>query len=345
MSYHTPAASAGRSPRRERVSLPRRLAAVLGLMLLSPISAEYLIGYGESTGRPLELLTGLLILAPLYGSVAVLIREVVRRAGRGWPTMLLLSAAFGVIQAGLIDQTLFFREVAPDDPDWAVEPWRTIIPGTGVDAATLLNYVGGHVIWSFAAPIAVVECCAGRLADRRWLGPVGLGVMALLWALGASLIFSDAVANSTAGAGQLIGAATAAAVLIVAAFAVRPGRPASAAKPPSWWLAGGVAGVALGANQLLPRTWVGVSMNVVALLALCWLLLTWSRRQDWGARHVLAVAGAALVVRAVLSIFVEPLGDVDYPVKYAVNAVTIVGVVALLLLASRRLRLRAEGAC
>jgi DNA-binding SARP family transcriptional activator len=57
------------------------------------------------------------------------------------------------------------------------------------------------------------------------------------------------------------------------------------------------------------------------------------------------VAGAALVVRAVLSIFVEPLGDVDYPVKYAVNAVTIAGVVVLLLLASRRLRLREEGAC
>ncbi|MFE2186610.1 hypothetical protein [Streptomyces sp. NPDC059455] len=148
-----------------------------GLLVLSPISAEYLIGYGESTGRPLELLAGLLILAPLYGTVAVLIREITRRTGRGWPTILLLSAAFGVIQAGLIDQTLFDNEVDADGPDWATQALVTLIPGLGVDAASLLNYVGGHVIWSFAAPIAVVESCAPRIANRRWLGPVGVGVI------------------------------------------------------------------------------------------------------------------------------------------------------------------------
>ncbi|MFE9651048.1 hypothetical protein ACFYO0_44565 [Streptomyces sp. NPDC006365] len=53
-------------------ALPRfrhRWAAVAGLLVPSPISAEYLIGYGESTGRPLELLAGLLILTALYGTV------------------------------------------------------------------------------------------------------------------------------------------------------------------------------------------------------------------------------------------------------------------------------------
>ncbi|GAA2662442.1 hypothetical protein [Streptomyces vastus] len=93
--------------------------------------------------RPLELLAGLLILAPLYGTVAVLIREITRRTGRGWPTILLLSAAFGVIQAGLIDQSLFDNEVDADDPDWATQALVTLIPGLGVDAASLLNYVGG----------------------------------------------------------------------------------------------------------------------------------------------------------------------------------------------------------
>lgn len=47
------------------------------------------------------------IFIPLYGTVAVLIREITRRTGRGWPTILLLGAAFGLIQAGLIDQSLF----------------------------------------------------------------------------------------------------------------------------------------------------------------------------------------------------------------------------------------------
>ena len=39
------------------------------------------------------------ILALLYSSGAILIREVARRAGRGWPTMLVLSLAYGLIEA------------------------------------------------------------------------------------------------------------------------------------------------------------------------------------------------------------------------------------------------------
>lgn len=330
-------------------SLPRfrhRWAAVAGLLVLSPISAEYLIGYGESTGRPLELLVGLLILAPLYGTVAVLIREITRRTGRGWPTILLLSAAFGVIQAGLIDQSLFDNEVDADGPDWATQPLVTLIPGLGVDAASLLNYVGGHVIWSFAAPIAVVESCAPRIADRRWLGPVGVGVMVLLWALSAALVHNDTAADSTAGPAQLIGAAVVAIVLIAAAFTVLPARTQSSAKAPSWWLVGGVTGVAWCASQLLSATWAGVTVNVVAMVVLGWLLLRWSRRQGWGRRHVLAAAGSALVVRAGLSFLVEPLGDnVDFTLKYAVNAAMLGGVAALLLMATHRLRRQEPSTC
>ncbi|MDG5805747.1 hypothetical protein P9869_24390 [Streptomyces ossamyceticus] len=316
-----------------------RWAAVAGLLVLSPISAEYLIGYGESTGRPLELVAGLLVLAPLYGTVAVLIREITRRTGRGWPTILLLSAAFGVIQAGLIDQSLFDNEVDADGPDWATQALVTLIPGLGVDAASLLNYVGGHVIWSFAAPVAVVESCAPRIAHRRWLGPVGVGVMVLLWMLSAVLIFDDTASDSTAGPAQLIGAAVVAIALIVGAFTVRPTKAESSAKAPSWWLVGAVAGVAWCASQLLPATWAGVTVNVVAMVVIGWLLLRWSRRRGWGPRHVLAAAGSALVVRAGLSFLVEPLGDdVDFAVKYAVNATMLGGVAALLLMAAHRLR-------
>ena len=48
-----------------------------------------------------------LFLGPMYGGAALLIREVTRRTGRGWPTILLLAAAFGVLQAALVDQSLF----------------------------------------------------------------------------------------------------------------------------------------------------------------------------------------------------------------------------------------------
>ena len=35
----------------------------------------------------------MVVLAPMSGGGALLIREVARRAGRGWPTVLLLAAA------------------------------------------------------------------------------------------------------------------------------------------------------------------------------------------------------------------------------------------------------------
>ncbi|GGK76590.1 hypothetical protein [Streptomyces flaveus] len=56
-------------------------------------------------------------------------------------------------------------------------------------------------------------------------------------------------------------------------------------------------------------------------------------------------AGSALVVRAGLSFLVEPLGDVDYVMKYAVNAAMLGGVAALLLMAAHRLRRQEPSAC
>jgi hypothetical protein len=329
-----------------RTERPCRWAAVAGLLVLSPVCAEYLVGYNASADKPLELLAGLVILAPLYGTVAVLIREVTRRTCRGWLTILLLSLAFGVIQAGLVDQSLFFSNVDPDSPDWAKAERITIVPGTGVDVAILVSYVGGHVIWSFAAPIAVVESCAPRIATRRWLGPAGIVAMVLLWALAAAAVHNDAAAKSTASTAQLIGAALVSIGLIMAAFTVRPPKgPRSAAQAPRWWLVGAATAAVLFANQLLPMNWLGATLNVVALAALGWLALRWSRRQGWSRGHVLAVAGSALLVRAALSFAVEPLGEVNTTMKLVVNAGTLIGVATLLIVAARRIRRQESSTC
>lgn len=72
------------SPMPDALSKPPfagRLGAMVFLFFLSPVCAEYLIGYAESTNHPLEMLGGLLILGPLYGSVALLIREITAAPG------------------------------------------------------------------------------------------------------------------------------------------------------------------------------------------------------------------------------------------------------------------------
>src|SRR5690242_1417016 len=80
----------------------RRVAPAFVLIFLSPFVAEFLLG-----DFPVTMLPSLLFLAWMYGCGALLIRELTRRAGRGWPTMALLALAFGVLEEGLVTQSLF----------------------------------------------------------------------------------------------------------------------------------------------------------------------------------------------------------------------------------------------
>lgn len=80
----------------------RRRAPAFALYFLAPFVAEFLLGDFPLTDLPL-----ILALAPLYGGGALLIRETIRRSGRGWPTMVLLSLAFGVFEEGILTQSLF----------------------------------------------------------------------------------------------------------------------------------------------------------------------------------------------------------------------------------------------
>jgi len=149
----------------------RRTAPALGLFLLAPITAEYLAAYDDSTGNLGELIGGLFLFAPLYGGAALLIREMTRRTGRGWPTIFLLGLAFGVAQAGLIDHSLFnpaYRDVA----GWDEMFQATYVPGVGI-SLNPLTFATGHMIFSVAAPIALVEALVPGRARSPWLGRAG----------------------------------------------------------------------------------------------------------------------------------------------------------------------------
>jgi hypothetical protein len=303
---------------------------VLGLLLLSPFCAEFLIGYQGPLTGPGDLLAGLAMTVPLYGTVAVLIREAARRAGRGWPTILLLAAAFGLVQAGLIDQSLFNHGFT-DGEYWRTLP--TVLPGLDVDASQLVTFVGGHVVWSFAAPIAVVEALAPRIADRPWLGRPGMIVLALLWVAGGAVwcwlltVQQGFHANPV----RLAGTAVLVVALAVAAFAIPRRKSCSLRRAPRGWLVGPVVLVLLGVDVMVDGTrgWLGLAAAVVALAGCGALLLHWSGRAGWGRRQVLAAAGAALLLYAVLAFAVDPMGA-SYTVKYASSTVTLTGVLALL---------------
>ena len=212
-------------------------APVLGLLVLAPWMAEFSWG-GMGVA---DLALALLFLGPLYGGAAILIRELARRTGRGWPTMLLLALAFGILQAGVVDQSLF--NPTYDRFDFQ-EPAH--VPGLGLSAYYLLAFAIGHVVASIGVPIALVEAFAARRGVQPWLGRFGLGVVAVIYVL-ASVVNHVGVKEEEhfqAGAGQVGVIVAAAVVLVFVAFRIRP-RPRVDGRVPPPLVVGGIAAVAV----------------------------------------------------------------------------------------------------
>src|SRR5580698_10058316 len=80
----------------------RRVAPAIGLFFIAPLVSEFLLG-----DFPIKWIGIVLALAPLYGGGALLIREIARRTGRGWPTILVLAFAYAVFEEAFTTQTLF----------------------------------------------------------------------------------------------------------------------------------------------------------------------------------------------------------------------------------------------
>ncbi|GAA3758657.1 hypothetical protein GCM10022225_50080 [Plantactinospora mayteni] len=343
-----------------RLSRWRRIGPVVALWLLAPWAAECAWGGFTVEDYPLVVL----FLGPLYGSAALLIRETARRAGGGWPAIVLLGAAFGTIQAGLVDQSLF-NDAFLDDTEFAetaAAARATMVPWLGFSAQNALGYVGGHVVLSVCVPIVLVESFVGPARRRQpWLGRVGLVLAGALYLLGSLLIFSDDGGRKEflASPLQLSFAALTALALVTAALLPRwrrgrrPVDPvggsddtrtgaaveaaASRAPHPLW--AGLVVCGARLAVDLVPN-WAGVAIGVLASAFAAVVVVRWSRRTGWGQRHVLAAWGAGLVVAAA-GAYLAPSYSAASPTQALVADLT-VSLLTLALLGGAFWRLRAE---
>lgn len=155
-----------------------RLAPPILLLLLAPMVAEYLLGDFAVTN-----LAPLPVMALLYGSGCVLVREAVRRTGGGWACFLMLALAYGLVEEGLATQSLF-------NPGYMhqrlLDYGFLAAPGTALP--WLIYVLGLHVIWSLAVPIGLTESLFADHGDKRWLGPRGLAVFGVLYLAGLALI-------------------------------------------------------------------------------------------------------------------------------------------------------------
>ena len=306
----------------------RRYLSVAALLVLAPLVGEYLLG-----NLSVRVLPALPFLIPLYGGGALLIRELTRRTGRGWPTILLLGCAYGLVEAGMFDGSLF-------NPSFeGLDFTATYVSALGISATNALHFVVGHAVWSIAVPIALVEALVPTRRTTPWLGKVGLAVTAVVYLLGGLLVlnWSRRTGNYVTSPAQLAGTALVVAVLVVIAFRLGRTPAGTGATPAPRPLAVGVgAFVASSLFSLAPETWPGVVVAAVLLLVTAAVVVRWSRRADWDDRHRLALAGGVLPTYMWLAFVVASLKGQTDPLSLAGNVVFAVVTVGILVVAMRR---------
>jgi hypothetical protein len=279
----------------------RRIAPAVLLFFLAPLFGEYLLGnlkFSEIVSAP--------FIAPLYGGVAVLIREVARRARRGYVTMLILGIAYALIEEGLVDQLIF----NPAYFTGQEQLMTTVIPVLGLDAWLTLIVIAMHAVWSICIPIILVEAIFAKRGKAPWLGKTGLALVAAIFVLGSVWLWHTIYLETgfSASAPHLIGTAVVIAALIIAAFAFKHRAIAPEGFVPNPWIAGCVA---LAASSLYMLTeylpgWTRVGACILIAAVCLTLVFRWSHRSNWSALHTLALAGGGILTYAWLGAFMEP---------------------------------------
>ncbi len=305
------------------------MIGVLALLLGAPVFAELIQSYLDITGKLGGTLFLIAFLAPLYGGVAVLIREVAVRTGRGWRGRLLLAAAFGVLMPTWVDLSLWIPQTAEE-----IELWGDIrgVTIAGVSVLALSSWALGHVVMSVAAPLGVVEALLPHGHGRPWLGWFGITVLTLLAAGVAALIHSDEEGPDAETSLAKYALSLAFAAALAATAFTRLGRPLTpvpgrgAARP----LVLGIAGfVFMAAFDLAPASWLGLLLVWGAPVVAGVFLVRWARSPEWTQRHLVAFVFGVILERAFIGFLVPTPPGADAAGKLVQNVVVLLLVLGL----------------
>jgi hypothetical protein len=309
----------------------RSVRAAVTLFFLAPLVAEFLLGDFSLTWLPL-----IIILAPMYGGGALLIREITRRSGRGWPTILLLGVAYAIIEEAFTTQSLF-------NPHYIgmhllTHAW---IPSLGISAWWTLFMLNVHPFWSIGVSIALVEGLYPSRARKLWLGNVGLSVAAALFAFGVYWgthyqFRHDPFRATTA---QFIVSALLVFVFVVAAFLIPPPAPSRNPSPtPSPWLMGGATFLLGAAVVLSPILWDWGAVFLILGVDLVFLvgIGLFSRCEGWTPLHTFSVGVGGALLYGAHAFMQGPVVPCPKSIALASHALFMVLALAVVALGARR---------
>src|SRR5262245_59630685 len=279
----------------------RSYAPVFVLLLMSPLLAEFIFG-----ATPLSRLGGIVPLIVFYGGGVVIIRDLARRRETGWGRIVLLAAAYGIIEEGLVILSMFNPELFK----------AGLLGGRvlGVNGVWSERTVGYHVVYSIVIPIYLTELLFPERRTEPWLGWKSLTILAMLYFLSA--VFVGVVFRRILAPGFATPVPQAAvALLIVIALGawalLKPVKSESSStardqRVPSFWILG-ILGFLLAGSWfhllILPsilRTGALVVIPMLATLAMVASYVHWLDRwstqsRDWTDLHGLAVVIGVLI--------------------------------------------------
>ena len=326
-------------------SEPRRTwPAVVALYLLAPVVAELLSG--STPPLAWNNVGGVVLTLGLYGSGALLAREIVRQRGLSWGNLALLGAAYGILEEGIAYQSWF-------NPRWTPPPDAARV--FDVNWTFVVGFTSIHVVLSIITPIVLAEAIFPTLATRPWLGRTGriaftawLSLIVLVLALSYGFTIYHGKGYDHPPVSYVIAPVLFIVFLLLGAMVrIRPVQSVGSQRPPGFWflrLAGFLGAFAVLVNLFILRTVLPIHLIPIAFILAVdllgvYLVRRWARRPGWGMHHRLALVSGVMGVFMVFSPVVEFLIPNQY--LRGLTLVNLLALCGLIILTSRLARFEA----
>jgi len=139
----------------------RKILPVITLLVLAPLLGELLSG----SSPPLEYFSPVtfILLTMLYGTGALIVREVTRRWKKGWVSILLLGMAYGIYEEGVVVRSFF--DAGWPDLGLLSEYGRWM----GINWIWSIALTIFHAVVSISLPIALTELLFSDQKEKLWL--------------------------------------------------------------------------------------------------------------------------------------------------------------------------------
>jgi hypothetical protein len=306
----------------------KRFPPALFLFLLAPICGELLSG----SAPPVEYFSPVtfITLSLLYGGGAVLVRELAFRWHKGWLSILILGAAYGIIEEGLMVKSFF-------DPNWMdIGILGSYGRWIGVNWVWTVELIIFHATISIGIPILITNLAFPSRRNTPWIGNKLLVVIFIFLLLDVLLGFL-AMTTYHPPLIPYLAAITLTVALILLAKRIHDPAPGPAGQKTAgrfWFgLSSFIAPILFFLNAwAVPTFGLPPIVPICLFIILVWLLgaLVWriSAHGNWQPGHLAALASGALLFLALMDLTMEKdQTRLDDP-----NGMAIVGFMAMVLL-------------